>query len=157
MRRRKAQPFLGDTVARVRFERGARQAYPGLHAHVTRRGWDGEIVYRLRMEVPQYEARHIEIRLFCGARPAAPIITVDGPTLSPHRYGEHRLCLYKPRDPDEQRWVAADGLLELINQIKRHLFKEAWWRETGEWLGAEAPHDPLPREDAALGEDEAAP
>jgi hypothetical protein len=34
-------------------------------------------------------------------------------------------------------------VVELISQIKIHLFKEAYWRETGEWLGQEAPHEPL--------------
>jgi hypothetical protein len=29
-----------------------------------------------------------------------------------------------------------------------HLFKEAYWRETGEWLGPEAPHRPNSKEDA---------
>src|SRR2546422_7956217 len=27
-----------------------------------------------------------------------------------------------------------------------HLFREAWWRETDEWLGPEAPHAPAPKE-----------
>jgi len=26
--------------------------------------------------------------------------------------------------------------------VAAHLFEEAYWRETGEWLGDEAPHPP---------------
>ena len=26
--------------------------------------------------------------------------------------------------------------------ISEHLFKEAWWRANGKWLGDEAPHGP---------------
>jgi hypothetical protein len=53
--------------------------------------------------------------------------------------------------------VFEDGLLMLINLIQAHLFKEAWWRETGgreggEWLGPEAPHD-LPKDTVQEQED----
>ena len=33
-----------------------------------------------------------------------------------------------------------DGLLTLIEMAPVHLFKEAWYRETGEWLGEEVSH-----------------
>lgn len=70
----------------------------------------------------------------------SPRVTVDGPTDSPHRYGGEELCMWHPADPAEQRWVFGDGLLQLIGIVARHLFREAWWRETGEWPGPEAPH-----------------
>jgi hypothetical protein len=31
--------------------------------------------------------------------------------------------------------VIEDGLLVLLGLIGLHLFREAWWRETGEWPG----------------------
>lgn len=34
-----------------------------------------------------------------------------------------------------------DGLLALIDHARVHLFKEAYWRETGFWPGPEAAHD----------------
>jgi hypothetical protein len=37
--------------------------------------------------------------------------------------------------------VPEDGLLALFGMAAMHLFKEAWWRETGRWLGQEYPHD----------------
>jgi hypothetical protein len=38
--------------------------------------------------------------------------------------------------------VFEDGLLALLNHIQAHLFREAWWREHGVWLGPQAPHGP---------------
>jgi hypothetical protein len=92
--------------------------------------------------VPYYEPRHVEIRFEHWSR--VPRIFVDGRS-SPHRYKDnsHCLCIWHPQDPPEQRWVFEDGLLVLINHIQAHLFREAWWRETGEWLGPEAPHSPV--------------
>jgi hypothetical protein len=36
--------------------------------------------------------------------------------------------------------VWEDGLVALVDLVRVHLFQEAWYRETGEWLGREAPH-----------------
>lgn len=36
----------------------------------------------------------------------------------------------------------SDGLGALIDHIALHLYREAQWRLTGEWLGPEAPHSP---------------
>jgi hypothetical protein len=92
------------------------------------------------MEVPYYEPRNVEIRFENWSR--TPKVFVDGPDDSPHRYTDGSLCMWHPHDPPEQRWVFSDGLLALLNYVQAHLFREAWWRETGEWLGAEAPHGP---------------
>jgi hypothetical protein len=91
--------------------------------------------------VPYYESRQVEIRFEDWRR--TPRITADGPS-SPHRYkgnGGDALCIWHPNAPPEEKWEFSDGLLLLINHIQAHLFREAWWRETGEWLGPEAPHD----------------
>jgi hypothetical protein len=90
------------------------------------------------MEVPDYEPRNVEIR-FAWSR--VPKVFVDGPG-SPHRYDDGSLCMWYPRDPPEEKWVFEDGLLALLNLIQAHLFREAWWREYGEWLGPQAPHAP---------------
>ena len=90
--------------------------------------------------MPFYEPRNVEIRF--NGRSRNPTIRVDGPS-SPHRYDNNgALCIWYPHDPPESRWVFDDGLLTLLNHIQGHLFREAWWRETGEWLGPEAPHVP---------------
>jgi hypothetical protein len=80
------------------------------------------------------------------AEPELTRVYADGPDESPHRYApapkdpRSSLCIWYPNDPPERRWVPQDGLLSLIEMTRIHLFKEAFWRETGEWLGEEAPH-----------------
>ncbi len=98
------------------------------------------------IEVPYYaEVRVVEIRFENWSR--EPRIYANGATESPHRYPQDGgLCVWDPKDPPEQRWVFKDGLLALINLIQAHLFREAWWRETGEWPGAEVSHGP-PKEE----------
>jgi hypothetical protein len=76
-------------------------------------------------------------------RPDTPVIYVPGPG-SPHRYDDGSLCIWYPYDPPERRWTWRDGGAVLAGHICAHLIREAWWRETGEWVGDEAPHDPLP-------------
>jgi len=72
---------------------------------------------------------------------STPSIIVDGPKESPHRYGERELCMWYPYDPKENRWIHSDGLLHLLVMIQAHLYREAWWRETDEWLGPQCEHD----------------
>jgi hypothetical protein len=143
MRRRKSQPWYSDIPARLRFEGQARSLHPTLRSTRVGHGHDTQIIYRLTIDVPEYEPRNVQINLSNWHDPYANSITADGPTDSPHRYGRTRLCIWRPGDPPERTWVAGDGLVELIAQIRIHLFKEAYWRETGEWLGPEAPHAPL--------------
>lgn len=84
--------------------------------------------------------------------PAAdyPRVFADPGAISKHRLPGDTLCLWFPRDPDDRRWHAADGLLTLLNNVRNHLFFEDHWRATGgfggpgrpggTWLGDEAPH-----------------
>ncbi len=148
MRRRRSQPWYTDVRARIRFEGRARAHHPTLTVRSTGRGHDAEVVYRLTVDVPECEAREVVIRLPNGFEPYAAHVTADGPTDSPHRYSDGRLCIWHPGDPPERSWVAGDGLSELVSQIAIHLFKEAYWRETGEWLGPEAPHQQLDDKEA---------
>ncbi|MGI9098383.1 MAG: hypothetical protein ACR2H2_07805 [Solirubrobacteraceae bacterium] len=89
---------------------------------------------------PSTSHARVVIRLRNGFEPYAAHITADGPTGSPHRYSGDRLCIWHPDDPPEHAWTADDGLGELIPHVAIHLFKEAYWRKTGEWLGPEASH-----------------
>jgi hypothetical protein len=50
------------------------------------------------------------------------------------------LCLYYTGDPDERRWTADYGLLELFDLARRHLLAEHVWRQTGRWPIEEATH-----------------
>jgi hypothetical protein len=132
---RKTGPWYGRDLDVLRFDHSAR-SFPGL---TIERGRRGGRFYRVRMAVPYYESRLVEIRFTDWAR--APKVFVDGPRASPHRYSDGSLCMWYPKDPPDQKWVFDDGLLTLLNYIQAHLFREAWWREKGPpWLGPEAPH-----------------
>jgi hypothetical protein len=134
-------PWYGNDVQRVRFERGATRHFSTLRGVTRTFGPKAGRMYQVSMTVPHYELRHVEV-FFSKRLPTLVAITADGPTDSPHRYNTHRLCIWYPDDPDEYRWVFEDGLLVLLGLIVAHLFREAWWRETGEWLGPEASHTP---------------
>lgn len=113
---------------------GTARSWPGLKIHRIK----GGRLYTLRMDVPFYEPRNVQINFRNWSR--HPVVRVDGPD-SRHRFDRNGwLCMWYPTDPPEQRWLFEDGLLALLNTIQAHLFREAWWRETGEWLGPEAPH-----------------
>ena len=100
----------------------------------------GDYQYKVKVQVPHYGERNIRIR-FSGAD--IPSIFADGSKESPHRYKDGSLCMWYPQDPIEHRWVFADGLISLIGLTIIHLFRESWWRETGEWLGEEVLHGPI--------------
>lgn len=142
MRRRKAQPWYTDIRARLRFERGVWTAYPALRSTATGRGMRAKVTYSVLVDVPHFEPRRAAIAFANWTAPSVPRISVDGPEQSPHRYDDRTLCIWYPLDPEDRRWVSDDGLLALIDITRIHLFKEAYWRETGLWVGAEAPHAP---------------
>lgn len=77
---------------------------------------------------------------FSPNSPNTPWIYAPGPD-SPHRYSDGSLCIWYPRDPPEQRWTWHDGGTALAGHICAHLIREAWWHQTGEWAGEEAPHN----------------
>jgi hypothetical protein len=57
-----------------------------------------------------------------------------------HTFGQNRLCMWYPHDPPDRRWRREQGLLKLVDTALTHLFKELYFRETGEWLGEEVSH-----------------
>jgi hypothetical protein len=134
--KRHTGPWYFQFVDVLRFMGGAR-TLPGLKRKVSGQG----LQFTVRLEVPYYEPRVVRIR-FSPPFTRYPVVTVDGPTESRHRNGDGSLCLWYPRDAEGRRWVFEDGLPHLLAIISLHLFKEAWWRETGgteggEWLGEE--------------------
>ena len=127
-------PQYANTVLRLKFERGVKAQFPDF--------WGGKINggYRYRgiVPVPHYDRRKIRVT-FRGLSDV-PSVLADGPKESPHRYPDGGLCMWYPEDPSSRKWVFEDGLLSLIGLAMGHLFREAWWRETGEWAGEEVPH-----------------
>ena len=133
----------------MRFERPARATYPNMRCTTAGHRRYARVVYIVRVSVADYEPRLIEMHFRrTSAEPALTRVYADGPAGSPHRYAPHpkdrrqrpSLCIWYPSDPTEQRWVPSDGLLSLIEMTRIHLYKEAYFRETGEWLGEEVPH-----------------
>ena len=137
--RRYGGPWYGHDGKRILFEHGANIQFATLRKATRTSGPKAGRLYRTTIEVPYYDARHVEI-LFSKKTPSLAKIIVDGPTDSPHRYEDNRLCIWHPDDPEDNRWVFGDGLLHLLRLIETHLFREGWWRETGEWCGPEAGH-----------------
>lgn len=137
-----------DLRYRLRFERGLRVAFPNLEVEETGRTAKHEVIYRLTVSVEGYEPRRVTIRVKNAYRPF-PRVFVDGPTASPHRYGDGSLCMWYSRDSPASIWLPAHGLLALVRVAQLHLLREAWWREKGEWLGAEAPHEPIEKAEAS--------
>jgi hypothetical protein len=139
--KRSGGPWFGDDKARILFEANALKYLPGLSAETIHHGLLGRRGrrYVASLAVPHYGSRQIEI-LFQVDSPNLPRVTVDGPTESPHR-SDGCLCMWLPRDADSAKWVLRDGLLALLGTTTAHLFREAWWRETGEWLGPEFNHE----------------
>jgi hypothetical protein len=102
--------------------------------HVRRGGF----AVRATLTPSGLDPQQVTIELPANA-PDVPHIYVNGPG-SPHRYPDGRLCIWYPYDPPEQRWTWRDGGASLAGHICAHLIREAWWRQTAEWVGNEAPH-----------------
>jgi len=133
------KPWYRDCSIVTEFEREAVKEYPSLISKlriIGKRKWHE---YTLVIDLREFERRKVRIR-FTPDSKYPPKVTVDGPRESLHRYNGGALCMWYPKDPVEQKWVFEDGLLELLVMIEFHLYREALWRETGEWYGPEAPH-----------------
>ena len=138
------KPWYRDCSIVAEFEREAVKEYPSLTSKlriIGKRKWHE---YTLMIDLQEYECRKVRIR-FTSDTKYPPKVTVDGPRESLHRYNGGALCMWYPKDPDDQKWIFQDGLLELLVMIEFHLYREALWRETGgfkggEWYGPEAPH-----------------
>jgi hypothetical protein len=120
---------VGDDVAVVRTVKARSVAG-------RRRGF----AVRVTLTPTGLDARRVTIA-FAVNSPDTPQIYVPGPG-SPHRYDDDSLCIWYPGDPPSQRWRWYDGGIALAGHICAHLIREAWWHQTGEWVGEEVPHSP---------------
>jgi hypothetical protein len=150
MRRTNSACWYENFRYRLRFEAFARQAFGSLSCTQTGKGAKAEIVYVLTVSVPEYpESRTIRIRLANHKKPTVVAVSVDGPTSSPHRYTDGSLCMWYPDDGTELKWRPEEELLGLIQYVRVHLFREAYWRQYKYWPGPEAPHGQVKQEEAA--------
>jgi hypothetical protein len=137
--KRPGGPWYGEDFLRLMFERDANRYFPNLSMATITCRHDAGRRYRVTISVPHYVPRHVQI-LFPKDSPRIPMVSVDGPVESKHRFPSGELCMWYHDDPAENRWVFDDGLVALLGHITAHLFREAWWRDTGEWLGPEVEH-----------------
>jgi len=145
--KRTGGPWYGEDFPRLIFEREASRYFPDLSSVTTTSDHNAGRGYRLTVNVPHYEARRVQI-LFRRDYPKIPRVSVDGPVDSKHRFSSGDLCMWYHGDPVENQWVFEDGLVALLGHIVAHLFREAWYRETGEWPGPEVSHSKIESESA---------
>lgn len=115
-------------------EAGIRSRYPDIQVFFKNAR---KLSYELLLDVDTYEPRRVTIVFEAGHLPEEVQVFADGPSESPHRYKGNSLCMWRKKDPPELRWLPEHGLVALIEMMRRHLFREAWWRETGGWDGGE--------------------
>ena len=145
--KRTGGPWYGEDFPRIMFEREARQYFHDLVSATIKSSHNAGRKYRLVIHVPHYDDRRIQI-LFRKDSPRIPRVSVDGSVDSKHRFSSGELCMWYPEDSVDNRWVFEDGLVALLGQIIIHLFREAWYRETGEWPGPEVDHLKIESESA---------
>lgn len=119
-------------------EAGIRSRYPDIEIS----GSAKSLTYELELGLEVYESRRVTIVFKVGEPASCVEVFADGPTESPHRYGENKLCMWHPADPPELRWLPEHRLVGLIEMARLHLFREEYWRRKGgrnggEWLGPE--------------------
>lgn len=99
--------------------------------------------------VPTYDDAHV-LRIELEERREVRVAVLGWEGSMRHTYGRNTLCMWCPKDPPERQWNRADGLLKLVDTARVHLFKELYFRETGEWLGEEV-HRDVPKGEARAG------
>ena len=138
-------PWYSVFRTRQRFECGEVEEYPTLTVANKRKGGKIWREYSVKISLDEYDVtRLVTIKLFSSPEAIPmPEVKVDGRDDSPHRYNNGQLCMWYPWTDKSERWVFGDGLLHLLVMTEAHLFREAWWRETDEWLGPERSHEQI--------------
>jgi hypothetical protein len=114
-------------------EAGIHSRYPTIKVYKSAK----KLSYELDVDVETYEPRRVTVVFEADRLRVEVRVFADGPSESPHRYKGNTLCMWHQKDPPELRWLPEHGLVALIEMTRRHLFREAWWRETGGWDGGE--------------------
>ena len=97
-------------------------------------------VWRVPIAVPVYDEDYV-LRIELDERRAVSVTAEGWRGPMRHTFGANTLCMWFPKDPPDRQWNRADGLLKLVDTAVAHLFKELYFRETGEWLGEEVHRD----------------
>ena len=124
----------------AKFLSGAKVTYPSLVRKIKKKKGKRQVIFNVSITVPMYyTVRKIKI-IFKEGYYNYPSVYSDGPSESKHRYNDDSLCMWYPKDKKDEKWVYSDGLLELLGHIQLHLFREAYWRDYGDWVGPEVNH-----------------
>lgn len=133
-------PWHATFVARLRFQSEVQTAVPSRVTIVkASRRLRGGFALSFTLVTDGVAPRRVRIE-FDRHGSTVPRVFVDGPIDFPHRYENGSLCMWYPPDPPHLRWSLSDGGAALVGCIALHLLREQWWRDTGEWVGPEAPH-----------------
>jgi hypothetical protein len=97
-------------------------------------------VWRVPVTVPEYEEDYV-LRIELDERRAVSVTAEGWCGPMRHTFGANTLCMWFPKDAPDRQWNRSDGLLRLVDTAFAHLFKELYFRETGEWLGDEVHRD----------------
>lgn len=111
-------------------------------------------VWEVPVTVPVYDEDYV-LRIELVERRDVRVIALGWNGSMRHTYGRNSLCMWYPRDPPDRQWNRGDGLLKLVDTARAHLFKELYFRETGEWLGEEV-HRDAPKTEARAAFERAA-
>lgn len=106
-------------------------------------------VWLVPIVVPAYDERYV-LRIKLDERRPVQVTAEGWHGAMRHTYGANELCMWYPKDPPNRQWSRGDGLLMLVDTAVAHLFKELYFRETGEWLGEEVHRDVPKAEERAL-------
>lgn len=97
-------------------------------------------VWLVPVTVPAYNERYV-LRIELDERRAVQVTAEGWHGPMRHTFGANKLCMWFPKDPPDRQWNRADAVLKLVDTAVAHLFKELYFRETGEWLGEEVHRD----------------
>ncbi|MDZ4063479.1 MAG: hypothetical protein U1E22_02320 [Coriobacteriia bacterium] len=132
-----------QTVA-LDFMRGCDVTYPGVQRlSLAGEGFD-KVLYVVSVEVDYFGRRQVSVLIDEHGTHLRPRVWAADPRPLKHQFKDGSLCMWHVWDPPDKRWVYEDGLVALLDLAKFHLYREERYRETGRWMGPEAPHD-LPR------------
>lgn len=138
--RRHNHAWFDDVRARLRFEREAR--VEGIKFTADFVGKPRRPRYRFPIDVPVTDERRRVTVVIESVRTADhPVVHMDGPVCLRHRFAGGSLCMWLNSDPQDQCWVADDGLYALAAHVREHAWCEAACRNGKPWPKEQAPGD----------------
>lgn len=120
--------------------RGCDVGYPDVQRlSVAGEGFD-KVLYVASVEVDHFGCQQVTVLIDERSTDLRPRVWTADPRPLKHQFKDGSLCMWYVWDPPDKRWVYEDGLVALLDLAKLHLYREERYRETGRWMGPEAPH-----------------